>query len=91
MKRNEKKHEAKINPKHEARNSKQIQNTNALNSKQKQVHTMGNVFVLVICYLVIWICFEFRISDFGFSTFSVCSVYSVGSFYLRRYHGGPPA
>jgi len=63
------KHEAyaKINPKHEARNSKQIQNSKAQNSKQKQFAARGGCFRfghLNFGHLDL-----FRISDFGFRIF----------------------
>ena len=58
------------NPKFEIRNpksrgSKQIQNSNFQNSKQKEIRYVGNYFfVLVICILVIYVS-QF-VSNFGF-------------------------
>jgi len=66
-----------INPKHEARNSKQIQNSKVQNSKQKQAPTY-NHFVFLACFAGTCFCFGhlffghldlFRISDFGFRAF----------------------
>jgi len=54
----------RINPKHEARNSKQIQNSKIQNSKQRQF-AVGGVFFrfgnLYFGHLNL-----FRVSDFGF-------------------------
>jgi len=51
-----------LNPKHEAQNSKQIQKFKIQNKKILPPEAV--VFVLIICTLVIWICFVFRILGF---------------------------
>jgi hypothetical protein len=58
---------AKINPKHEARNPKQIQNSKAQNSKQKQFAARGSCFRFGHLNFSHWDLF--RISDFGFRIF----------------------
>ncbi len=69
--RNEKKHETKINPKHEARNSKQIQMPKIQMTKTKSEMRVANYFCFEFGTFVFGICFGFRI----FNLFSVFRVF----------------
>jgi len=67
--------EVKINPKHEARNPKQIQNSKAQNSKQKQVHSGALVFVFCFGHLFFGHWDLFRISNFEFRISYLSDIY----------------
>jgi len=73
----------KINPKHEARNSKQIQNSKVQNSKRKQYASGAQDGVSCFEHLDFGHFVLFRISDFGFRIFifPCLSVLVRGSFF----------